>query len=275
MSQNNLEQRRNWFRFFPEGSLEFVVITRVLALLLMLMLTIVKGTQVPLILLALLAMVWLDHMLTLSWTVQLATDLASFAENLLPQTDQKPVRFGPTLLLVALPITLAFAAIAPWPAVLLPPGAPRDTANTVLKPLLGLASVVALLPAFLRARMLQLGPAHWTFAYLLPLLHWVGIHRLLDSFDTRLLNQLRPSQAAEEPGPAALAAGADVLWIMSVLPWLLMAVLASPLEPAASGGMAGRLGCVCGTLLFGLYSVVDLAAMERVHKRFLQLIRSR
>lgn len=273
MSQINFEQRRNWFRFFPEGSLEFVVITRVLAVLLMLM--IVKGTQAPLILLALLAMLWLDHMLTLSWTVQLATDLAGFAEKPLSETNQEPVRFGPTLLIVALPITLAFAAIAPWPAILLPPGAPRDTANTVLKPLLGLASVAALLPAFRRARMLQLGPACWTFVYLLPLLHWVGIHRLLAPLDARLLNQLRPSQAAEEPGPGALAAAADVLGIITVLPWLLMAVLAFRLEPAASGGMAGRLGCVCGTLLFGLYSVVDLAAMERVQRRFLRLIRSR
>jgi hypothetical protein len=124
--------------------------------------------------------------------------------------------------------------------------------------------------------MLQIGRTFWTFAYLLPLLHWVGIHRLLAPLDTRLLNQLRRSAASDEAGPGALAAAADVLWIISVLPWLVMAALTFiSLEPAASGGMAGRLACVCGTLLFGLYSVVDLAAMERVQRRFLRLIRSR
>ena len=253
MSQDSLQQRRSWFRFFPEGSLEFVVVTRILVMLLMLMLMIVTGTQAPFILMALLGMLWVDHMLTLSWTVQLV---------------------GRTLLIVALPITLAFAAIAPWPEILFPVGLARGAANNAIKPLLVVASVLSLLPAYRQARSLQLGPAVWTLAYLLPLLHWLGIHRLLAPLDRRLLSRFRAEPAPEDVGPGTVAAAADVLWIICVLPWLIMAILAFTRGPSAAGGMAGRLACVCGVLLFGLYSVVDLAAMEKVQRRFLRFLRS-
>jgi len=275
MSQDNLQQRRSWFRFFPEGSLEFVVVTRVLVMLLMLMLMIVTGTQAPFILMALLGMLWLDHMLTLSWTVQLVTDLSTLAEDASPGSGQKPTGIGKTLLIVALPITLAFAAIAPWPEILFPVGTVRGTANSAAKPLLVVASLLSLLPAYRQAKSLQLGPAVWTLAYLLPLLHWLGIHRLLAPLDRRLLSRFRIEPAPEDVGPGTVAAAADVLWIICVLPWLIMAILAFTRGPSASAGMAGRLACVCGVLLFGLYSVVDLAAMEKVQRRFLRLLRSR
>lgn len=274
MSQDSLEQRRSWFRFFPEGSLEFVVVTRILVILLMLMLMIVKGTQAPFILLVLFGTLWIDHMLTLSWTVQLATDLSAFTEETLPNTGQTPVGVGKALLIVSLPITLAFAAIAPWPEILLPAGAARQAAGGILKPLLGLASVAGLFPAFRQARRLQLGSAVWMVAYLLPLIHWVGIHRLLSPLDKKILERFRSRPASDESGPGAVAAAADVLWIISVLPWLVAAILALSRGSLASSGTAGQLTYVCGAMLFGVYSIVDLAAMEKVQRRFLRLIRS-
>ena len=63
MTDNIGAQRRNWFRSFPEGSIEFVVITRVLALLLLAALAIVPGIQRPAVLVALALVLWVDYLL--------------------------------------------------------------------------------------------------------------------------------------------------------------------------------------------------------------------
>ncbi len=274
MNQSSLEQRRGWFRFFPEGSLEFVVVTRVLIMLLILLSMVVTGNQRSIILVALCGMLWIDHLLTLSWTVQLATDL----NGLLATPPASPAELAAArrraLVLMALPISFVLAAIAPWPELLLPDGASRHSISRFLPVVLGIAFVASMVPAFRQARALALGPAAWTGALLVPLLHWVGIHRLLCHLDRRISSSFRSQPPQEDSGPATLAAAADLLWGVSILPWLLLAVLAMGQGSGASEAPASRVFSICGTLLFGLYSVVDLGAAEKVQKRFVQLVRS-
>src|SRR5437868_8574771 len=72
---SKLLERRRWFSFFPEGTLEFLVVTRVLALLLMGTLIIVPSTQRPAVLVALAAVVWADYALLTWWLVHVSADL--------------------------------------------------------------------------------------------------------------------------------------------------------------------------------------------------------
>ena len=274
MNPSSLEQRRNWFRFFPDGSLEFVVVTRVLAVLLMVLLFVVKGTQQTLVSLALCGMLWVDYLLTLFWIIQLATDLRSLSGSRLAEGPDPSAGRIRTLLVMALPATLAFAIIAPWSQVILPARAMQFAPNQMLVPVLGLAFVVSLSPAYRRAKNLSLGPSIWTLVMLVPLLHWLGIHRLLHGLHDRIARLSDQQSSAEEVGPERSAAAADVLWLITVLPWLLIILLVVLRGAGTMGPMPYRVMPVCGALLFGLFSAADLAAMEKVQKRFVRLIRS-
>jgi hypothetical protein len=274
MNQSSLEQRRGWFRFFPEGSLEFVVVTRVLTMLLILLSMVVTGNQRTIILIGLFGMLWIDHLLTLSWTVQLATDLKGLLATPPAGSAELTTARRRALLLMVLPMSFVLAAVAPWPELLLPAGAVRHTAARLVPIVMGIGFVVSMVPAFRQARALTLGPSLWTGLLLVPLLHWVGIHRLLSHLDRKISSGFRSQPPQENSGPATLAAAADLLWGINILPWLLLLVLALGQRGAASETLAYRVFSICGTLLFGLYSVVDLGAMERVQKRFVQLIRS-
>lgn len=276
MSENSIEQRRRWFRFFPEGSLEFVVVTRALSLLLMLGCLIVQGTLRPLAMLALCTILWLDYALTQSWLVQLATDLDAIQKNpTLPQRDLSATRRR-TLFFMVLPATLLLAFVAPWPEALLPAGAIRTAAARFVVPLCGLAAILSLWPALQTAGRLGIGTPFWCRLTLVPLLHWLAIHRLLDPLDRKICATLYPNgRPSHDDGPSFAAAAADTLWIITILPWLAAMILAVSREGAAFEQNTFRLTMGCGSLLYGVFSIVDLAAMENVQRRFLRLIRSR
>jgi hypothetical protein len=274
MSPDNLEQRRNWFRFFPDGTLEFVVVTRVLSVLLMVLLFVVQGTQQTAVFLALCGMLWIDYLLTLFWISRLASDLRSLPPDRSAGAPVPPAAGIRTLLVTALPATLAFAIVAPWPQVILPASAMQPAAIRLLVPVLGLAFLLSLMPAYRRARSLSLGPAIWTAAMLVPLLHWLGIHRLLNGLHGRIVRLSGEQSSAEESGPQLSASAADVLWIITILPWLLIILLMVLKGTGTMSSMPYRIVPVCGAMLFGLFSAVDLAAMEKVQKRFVRLIRS-
>jgi hypothetical protein len=276
MSQSSIEQRRNWFRFFPEGSLEFVVVTRVLSLLLMLGCLIVQGPLRPLATLALCTVLWIDYVLTQSWFVQLSTDLDTFSRDPSPTCEELSARRRRISLFMVLPATLLFAFVAPWPAAVLPAGSIRATAERIIAPACGLAAVLSLWPSLRTARNLQAGSSLWSCATLIPLLHWLGIHRLLNHMDRRICDLLYPQgRPPSDSGPSLAAAAADTLWIITVLPWLLAIGLLIVRGGAAIEQTTFRLTMACGSLLYGLFSVIDLAAMENVHRRFIRLIRGR
>lgn len=274
MSPHIPEDRRNWFRFFPDGSLEFVVVTRVLALLLMLMLCIVKGTHRTSVFVALCGMLWIDYMLTLFWLIQLATDLGGPSDGPMPRIVGASTGRVRSLLITGLPATFAFAALAPWPAVILSPGPLRLAAARFAGPVLALAFIASLIPAARKARTLDLGPATWVYVMLMPLVHWLGVHRLLRHLDERLSRLSDRSSKSEDSGPTVLAAMADVLWIASILPWLMTLLVAALQGGDTAAAATHRLLPACGALTFGLFSTFDLAAMDRVQKRFLRLVRS-
>jgi hypothetical protein len=274
MSQSCLEQRRGWFRFFPSGSIEFVVITRVLALLLMLLLLIAKGTQRPFVFLALCGMLWADYLLTLSWLVQLGTDVIGLTSRPPLEASELSARRARLLLVTILPATFLFAVVAPWAQVVLPPGPMQSAASRIVAPILIVAFIISLVLAWRKAQSLQLGPSIWMLAALVPLLHWLGVHRLLGHIDNRIRGLLPQPPKADDSGPSLAATAADVLWIMTILPWFIMVVIVIVRGVQTVDATPYRFIPICGAMLFGVFSVVDLAAMEVVQRRFLQLIRS-
>ncbi len=274
MNSNGLEHRRNWFRFFPDGTLEFVVVTRVLAVLLMVLLFVVRRTQQAPVFLGLCGMLWIDYLLTLFWIIQLATDLRSLSSDPSTGTPDSSASRVRTLLVMALPATLAFAVVAPWPQLILSPGPMQAAVTRLLIPALALAFLLSLTMAYRRARGLALGSAVWSFVILVPLLHWLGIHRLLGGLHDRMARFSGRQASAEDSGAGVSATAADVLWIITILPWLLLILLTVVQGAGAAGAMTHRVVPVCGAMLFGLFSAVDLAAMEKLQKRFVRLIRS-
>lgn len=273
MSEDSLAQRRNWFRFFPEGSIEFVIVTRVLALLLLLALAIVRGTQRPAVLLALVVVLWIDYLLTLWWAVQLATDLNALFGDTPPPADVLRRRRIRAAVLAALPATAALLILAPWPHFVLSE-ASRTAVTRVTVPALCGLFVVSMFVAHGALRRIELGPPPWTLLLLIPVVHWLAVHRLLISFGAELRQRLqapgRPATGAPGPGPAVRLA--DVTWVVTMVSWgiALIFILRGGQWPRTLPGSVLPIGA---TVMAALFWVADVAAMENVQRQFVALIR--
>jgi hypothetical protein len=273
-NESGLEQRRNWFRFFPEGTIEFVVATRVLAVLLLLLLGVVKGTQRPPVLMALAGILWIDYVLTMYWVAQLATDLSGLLADAVVDDRTLARRRMRAGFFLALPATCFLLMVSPWPRFLLAPGPAQQSLARTAAIGFGLAFLVALLLAYRQLRKMPLGLSGWLLIALIPLLHWLALHRLLSVFHRQLCEKDRQlGQPEDEGGPGLAAAMADGLWFLSVLPWLIMIAVG-----LSRGGWPMntpyRFMPVCGSVLFALFSIVDMAAMENVQRHFVRLLRA-
>jgi hypothetical protein len=107
--------------------------------------------------------------------------------------------------------------------------------------------------------------------FLIPIVHWFALHRLLSSLDARLKEA---ASRRGQPGTSGEAntvtiALADVTWVLSVLPWAIMLVVSL----VRGGWPGGRVMPVCGTLIASVFVVADLAAMEGIQRRFVALVR--
>jgi hypothetical protein len=272
-NENGLEQRRTWFRSFPAGTIEFVVVTRVLVTMLLLLLAVVQGTQRPFVLLALSGLLWIDYLLTMYWLLQLAADLNGlFVEP--PAGEGTLIRRRlQAAFLAAVPATFLLLALSPWPSCLLAPGVTQRTVIHLATPLFGLAFLASVVISYRQLRRMPLGLSGWMVPALVPFLHWPALHRLLSLMHRRLCEKAQDrDKPGKENNPALAAAAADVLWGLSVLPWLIM--LAVGLSHREWPNTApSRYLPACGSILFGLFSIVDMAAMENVQRRFAKLIR--
>jgi len=281
MSNDILTQRQRWFRFFPEGSIEFLVATRVLALILLLALLVVGKVELQLLatVVALTGVLWLDYVLMVWWAVQIVLDLEDLP---LRQTtsaqvlQRRRVHVG---ILVCLPSVIAGVLLAPWPALLriyqpgLLPGEAIITAGCGILVVLFIVLVVLAQRAMQRIR---LGPPLWTLLLMIPVAHWFAMHRLIVRLEGRLREYERTNlpvageRAADSPAWAITIA--DATWVLAILPWALVVILTLtrgnwPTEfPQAAVPF-------CGVPLAAVFAVADLAAMERIQRQFIATLR--
>ena len=116
MSGSILEQRKRWYRYFPEGSLEFLVATRVLAVVLLLAMVVMHDVQRPVILTALIGVLWFDYVLIVWWAICMTLDLDLLAgQN--PTASETAARGWVIGLKACLPSVAAAFGLATWPAL--------------------------------------------------------------------------------------------------------------------------------------------------------------
>jgi len=291
MDEDILTRRRRWFRFFPEGALEFLIVTRVLALLLLLSLMILREAQRPIILVGLVGVLWVDYVLMVWWAAQVAMDLALLeADRDDPPRDsneaaslfERPgVRYR-LILQALLPSVAAAAFMAPWPVLLqtLAPSLREGTAALVLRRLDVLwaaAFVVLALVAYRAVRTMGIRSGAWTVLMMIPGVHWLALHRVAGELEQRIETYRRSRREGRGDGdsdrptaPLAVTV-ADAAWVLMMLPWGVV-VGWTLVRGQWPEGFPLRMVPFCGTLLAALFAVADLAALEGVQRHFVALL---
>ncbi len=251
-----LQQRREWYRFFPEGTLEFLIITRVLGLGALLALSVAGGAYRPLVWGGVVALLWLDYLLVLWWLLQVNLDarLASPGEG--PQ-PQPLAAYG----LIALPSLAVIALLA----------ALTSRRGLSLPAALGLLAVLAALmfvgsTGLKRAR---LGAGIWGLLLMVPGLHWPAVHRLSAELADRMVEP--DAQPARASGSRTLLRAASVVWLVTLLPWLVLVILT--LSDAWPERGRVRFAPLCAMAPAIVFAVLDLAAMENVQQRFVAWVK--
>ncbi|HOM49931.1 MAG TPA: hypothetical protein PLT93_02150 [Phycisphaerae bacterium] len=271
MTAERLLERRKWFGVFPEGTLEFMIITRVLALLMLIALAVVGGAQRPFVLAGLAGILWVDYALLLSWAIQVAMDLrcASGEQGL----DDTPRRRTAVTIQAMLPSLAAVIALMPWSSLV---RVVTGSSSPVLAGVISGAAVIAFLallwPAYRALRGIDLGSPIWTILFLVPLLHFFASHRLACGLDARIRDQMRSRGERVETvhGANVAVIVADVMWILTILPWaIVIGIVCVNGWPAHR---AFKLGPVCGTMLAALFAIANLAALEAVQRQIVALI---
>ena len=267
---DTVSQRRTWFRFFPEGTLEFLVITRVLALLLIVTLAAILPSQLSAALTALFGLLWLDHVLMLWWGVQMVTDLRDLSASPSPGSDARGGKYRVGLT-AALPSFFALLIIAPWPNVLIADPTTRASATKILLPVLALLYATTIVLAARALQTVRFGSSLWSLLFLVPGLHWLAMHRLVREWHGRA-DEHRDEHTGE--GAEASSAGivfADVCWLFTLLPWAVV-LSVSWARGQWPDGVGYGLVPICATAWTVLFAVSDLAVLETLQRRFIALI---
>src|SRR4030095_16365697 len=113
MIDDNLSQRKSWFRYFPDGTIEFTVITRVLALMFLAGLAMVSIAQRPTTMTLLWAIIWVDYALVLSWAIQINVDLENLSQTAPVSAELCKQRRVQELFWLAIPSILILLLIIP------------------------------------------------------------------------------------------------------------------------------------------------------------------
>src|SRR5262245_28107953 len=148
---DQLSERKNWTRYFPEGLIEFSVVMRVGALLLLGILMVVPSGLQALVAMTMLAVLWVDYVLTMCWALQIGADLNDLFDRSTAPADAQRKHIV-TAMQALLPATIAFLIIAPWPSVVIGSTSTRTQVMRILLPVLGVLFVAS---AFFAQRALQ------------------------------------------------------------------------------------------------------------------------
>jgi len=114
----------------------------------------------------------------------------------------------------------------------------------------------------------------WTVMFMIPFVHWFAMHRLLMKLENSLHQR---SQAAgipdiEDGGIGPLVMVSDIMWFLSMLPWGGIIIL-NILHNWWPSGIPAVAVPLCGILFAILFSIVNLAVLENLQRRFVALIR--
>jgi hypothetical protein len=272
MSEDALNHRRQWFECFPAGTIEFNLITRVLAVGTLGALAVMPESQHLLILNGLAGILWADFILLIWWTVQLGNDLITAIES---PTEFRSWAHRRSLICAfwcILPTLPALLLLAPWAAFIIQNEALRAKTSAILIPVLAIGFVASLPFAVRAMRRLQLANTLWSFLWFIPILNLFVLHRIIKSTQNRIQHHrleagLRPD---EHVMGASLIAG-DVVWLLTLIPCAV--VLLKRLQSSEFvNDPAGKALIVLATVLFAVFSIIQLALMERLQRQFLSVI---
>jgi hypothetical protein len=271
MSAEFLAERRKWFRVFPEGTLEFTIITRVLALLMLMALAIVGGAQRPFVVAALVGVLWLDYALLMWWVVQVAGDLRAITAAGPGSVDLTP-QYTKVGTVVLLPSVAAAVAMVPWGTMLGLFGLDASLARLV-SAIAAVLFVVMFVPAHRALLRIHAGSSCWTGLVLVPFIHWFALHRVAAALSGRIQQQqVQRNAASQSPRtPSVAILLADITWVLTLLPWA-VAIGVALTRGWPSNSMFKAVP-VCGTVLAAAFAVANLAAMEGVQRQMVALIR--
>jgi len=266
--EDNLTRRRTWFRYFPEGTLEFLLVTRVLALLLLAGLTVVRGSQRPAVLLVLGVILLLDYLLVLWWGIQLVTDLRDAASpGSMNAQEARQYRLR-SLLIVMLPSIAATLVLTPWPEFFIADPVARERLTGIIIPLFALVYLATLFPAWKRLSSLGCGHPVWSALFLIPGLHWLALHRLIGEWQARLDRQLASARLPADPPSHSGLLFSDVAWFLTML------MVGTLLYLSFSGRAAQllTLAHIASAGLAPLFAIGEVALMENVQRRYLAML---
>ena len=257
-----LNHRRAWFGLFPEGSVEFLLPTRILLVVLLLAMAGVHETQRSKVFLALCLMLWADYSVVLWWTIQAAADLCGL-ESLTGRAQfiSSRLRAG---ILVSLPSAALFLLFAPWQELVFESAVTIATVSRITTPLLLVLYLLLLFPGLRVLKQLGFGSTLCNLLLLVPLVHWFALHRLLTQLRRRIHTL---NGATGHEGPALAIPLADATWVVGMLPWIMLLAIAAVRQNWF------RLVVPCGALLAAVFSVADVAAIEGVQRELASLLR--
>lgn len=281
---DTLLQRQRWFRSFPEGTLEFLLVTRLASVFLLLALGVMREAQRPMVLVVLAIVLLVDYALMIWWAVQMAVDLnmlcgrpdgssAPQTEALNSDADTGADPCGPrqpvalVALLACLPAIILCLTLAPWPELVLAHRTLPAALTRVLLPVAGVLFLITLVLGYRALRRIRLGPPLWTVLLLVPFVHWFAMHRLLGHMRTRLETYQRGRGETPTEGPILAVPIADVSWFLAVVPWVIVAGL------RLAKGLWSNYFPPCGAALVALFAVADVAAMEGFQRHFTAVLR--
>jgi hypothetical protein len=269
MPQPTLSQRRLWFRYFPEGSIEFTIITRVLIFLGLLASASVGTERIRYyFLVATCGALWLDYALTLWWLIQVHADLRQFEPSEQADASRSVPSRAWTLIISLIPSIIFFLIITPWPLLLVGSFETRGMIYRFVLPILALALIAAIVLAQKVLQRIEVKPALWRFLILVPIIHWLALNRLIFVLH-RKISQKSGLQTGEinEDAPHTAVVLADItvplaifLWMIPLALWISRGVW--PGHPLITILPIG------GTIFLSVALIAELAAMEHVQNRF-------
>lgn len=268
MTEPTLPQRRLWFRYFPEGSIEFTIVTRLLIFLGLLASAAVGTERIRYyFMVATCGALWLDYMLTLWWLIQVQADLRDFAPGQGKSETTAPPRTT-ALFFCAIPSIIFFLIVAPWPTVLIGSFQTRELIQRVGLPILAVALIVAVFAAQKVLSRYEIKPGLWRTLFLVPIIHWFALHRLIPALHNQIADQSGPeSDEIRKDAPDTALIIADITVVPAIALWLVPLALMISRGVWPSHPLVNILP-VCGTLLLTVSLITELAAMEHTQSRF-------
>jgi hypothetical protein len=258
-------QRRRWYRSFPEGTLEFVSVTRILWIIALFVLPIAAGSQRAVAACGISILLLIDFALVMAWLTRLTLDSRAWRDT--APMSLRAARWRAGFATSATITSHACVFLFAWTFLPLPIGAVRQHPEILgtLRWALVALFVIAIPFTILFARRAGLPGGGAALLLTVPILAWWSARHSAARISRDLLRSVDPA-APDRDARAGLIL-ADVLWALLIL--LIAANLYFP------GGWKGvSLQSMCSGLGVAFAAIADVAALETAHHRYLNYLRA-